>query len=195
MSLPSKLDLQLEALLSVTADQQWEAMPLCVRIKPQQHRRDGFRFRSQRWTLSVQKPYRPRLRKRCHWTFIYHKLLGLQFHFLPERGGRCIFRLSWEAAAKQSGSACTHSVSQAHMQTLLALEELHKPEQKGQCTKASCRLLCHRRDCMTHFNVLNLIIEIGCVFSAGSLERLSPSEPPVCFLKHSRGLSLYSLAP
>lgn len=106
--IPSKIDLQLKALLSLSADQQWEARPLCLWTKPGQHR---IRSRSQRGTLSVQKPYRPRLRRRCYWTLLYHRLLGLQFHFLPERGGRRIFSLSWEAAAERSGSARTHPVS------------------------------------------------------------------------------------
>lgn len=152
--IPSKLDLQLEALLSLAADQQWEAMPLCTWINPEQRRRDGSGFRSQRRALSVQKQYRPHLRRRCYWTFIYHRLLGLQFHFLPDRGDRRIFRLSWEAAAKRSGSACMYWVAQAHRHTLLASEQLHRPEQKGWCTKASCRLLYHWRDCITHFNIL-----------------------------------------
>lgn len=144
----------------------------------------------------MQKQRCPHLCRRCYWTFIYHKLLRLQFHFSPERGGRRIFRLSWEAAATRSGSACTHWVSQAYAQTLLALEQLHNPKQKGQCTKASRRLLCQQRGLHYSFQHLNtLIIEIGCLLSTDSLGRLSPSEAPDHFLKHSRGLGFYFLAP
>jgi len=83
--IPSKLDLQLEALRSLIAAQQWEAMPLCIWTKAEQHRGAGFRFGFQRWTLSVQKQYHPRSRRHYHWTFIYHKLLGTSVSLLSRK--------------------------------------------------------------------------------------------------------------
>lgn len=95
---------------------QWEALPP-IWIKPEQRRRVGFRFKSQRWILSVQKQHRPPWRTRCSWAFIYHKLLGLEFHFSPESGGKCIFRLSWEAAVKCRGGAHALGPTDTHTDT------------------------------------------------------------------------------